>query len=123
MTSIEELWDNVRATKLQLIRSTRFLLLALEEEYTNHPGDARLEHQIAIVSKRFEDLQMEMADDLSFIRKEIKSGHSILEKALADMKQQFEKEKKIFDAGGNNADRLLDLNFRIQEIENSIGRR
>ncbi|PSK93186.1 hypothetical protein [Taibaiella chishuiensis] len=122
MTKIEELWDNVRATKLQLIRSTRFLLLALEEADINNPGDWELEHQIAVVSRRFEALQEEMVDDLAFIKKEVSSGYSILQKALKDMKTQLEKEMKIFEVEGNNADRLLDLNFRIQEIENSIGR-
>ncbi len=122
MAQIEDLWDNVRATKLQLIRSTRFLLLALEEADTNQPGDWELEHQIAVVSRRFESLQEEMVDDLAFIKKEVKSGYSILEKALKEMKMQLEKEMRIFDTEGNNADRLLDLNFRIQEIENSIGR-
>lgn len=123
MTTTEELWDNVRATKLQLIRSTRQLLLSLEEENNNKPGDRDLEHQIAVVSRRFEQLQEEMTDDLSFIKKEIKSGYSILEKALLDMKQQLATEMKIFETKGNNADKLLDLNFRIQEIESSIGKR
>lgn len=123
MTTTEELWDNVRATKLQLIRSTRQLLLALEEESNSRPGDHDLEHQVAVVSRRFEQLQEEMTDDLSFIKKEIRSGYSILEKALLDMKHQLAMEMKIFETKGNNADKLLDLNFRIQEIESSIGKR
>ncbi len=39
------------------------------------------------------------------------------------MKQQLATEMKIFETKGNNADKLLDLNFRIQEIESSIGKR
>ena len=123
MTTTEELWDHVRATKLQLIRSTRHLLLALEEESNSRPGDQDLQHQVAVVSRRFEQLQEEMSDDLSFIKKEIRSGYSILEKALLDMKQQLATEMKVFETNGNNADKLLDLNFRIQEIESSIGKR
>lgn len=123
MTTTEELWDHVRATKLQLIRSTRQLLLALEEESNSRPGDQDLQHQVAVVSRRFEQLQEEMSDDLSFIKKEIRSGYSILEKALLDMKQQLATEMKVFETKGNNADKLLDLNFRIQEIESSIGKR
>ncbi len=69
MITTEELWDNVRATKLQLIRSTRQLLLALEEESNNKPGERDLAHQVAVVSRRFEQLQEEMTDDLFFIKK------------------------------------------------------
>lgn len=114
MNKADELRAEVRIAKNNLIKASKILLHYLEQ--TGQP-DRIMEKEMSLLADRIDFLQDEILYDAQQIAADIPLGHSRLFNALEQLKQQLQIEKKIFDLEGNNADRLLDINFRVQEIE------
>ncbi|GEM_PF-2938010 len=123
--SIEDQWREVRRVKNELIKASKILLHTLETQKEETKGDTTsLDEQIICITQRISYLEEEVMND--FKNKNdfaATSAGIILTNALNELRSQFEKEKKIFDESGENADKLLDMHFRIQEIENSLKRK
>ena len=119
--NLEDLWKNVRLMKSELIKASKVLLHELEQQYESQPYNRELYEQIVCLSQRIDYLQEEVMSDFHN-KMEYSAGpaNEILKSALKELKQQFEKEKRIFDEGGENADKVLDMHFRIKEIESSL---
>jgi len=119
--NLEDLWKNVRLVKNELIKVSKVLLHELEQQYENESYNRDLYEQIICISQRVDYLQEEvMSDFRNKIAYSAGPAKDILKSALKELKQQFEKEKKIFDDGGENADKVLDMHFRIREIESTL---
>lgn len=123
--SIDEQWREVRRVKNELIKASKILLHTLETNKEETQGDTTsIDEQIICITQRISYLEEEVMND--FKNKNdfaATSAGIILTNALNELRSQFEKEKKIFDESGENADKLLDMHFRIQEIENSLKRK
>ena len=120
-TNLEELWKNVRLVKNELIKASKVLLYELERQYESESYNRDLYEQIVCISQRVDYLEEEVTSDFRN-KMEYSAGpaNEILKNALKELRFQFEKEKRIFDSGGDNADKVLDMHFRIQEIESSL---
>jgi len=119
--NLEDLWKDVRLVKNELIKASKVLLHELEQQYESQPYNQELYEQIVCITQRVEYLEEEvMSDFRNKIAYSAGPANEILKSALNELKQQFEKEKKIFDEGGENADKVLDMHFRIKEIESSL---
>lgn len=114
MNKADELRAEVRMAKNNLIKASKILLHYLEQ--TGQP-DRVTEQEMSLLSDRIDFLQDEILYDAQQMASGLPVGHSRLFNALEQLKQQLLVEKKIFDQEGSNADRLLDINFRVQEIE------
>ncbi len=119
--NLEDLWKDVRLVKNDLIKASKILLHELEQQYEIQPENRELYEQIVCIAQRVDYLQEEVMNDFRN-KMEYSAGpaNSILQNALRELKLQFEKEKRIFDEDGENADKLLDMHFRIKEIESSL---
>lgn len=119
MLTTDELRKEVRVAKNNLIKASKILLKHLEE-YDD--GDEDRTRETTLLSERIEFLQEEIMYDVNNLHQDasMSSSEARLRRALLELKQQLAVEKEIFDQQGDNADRLLDISYRIQEIEAAV---
>lgn len=119
MPTTDELRKEVRVAKNHLIKASKILLKHLEE-YDD--GDEDQTRETTLLSERVEFLQEEIMYDVNNLHQyaSMSSSEARLRRALLELKQQLVVEKEIFDQQGDNADRLLDISYRIQEIEAAV---
>lgn len=118
MPTIEELRKDVRIAKNNLIKASKILLKHLEDL-----GDAgEGQREANLLSERIDFLQEEIMYDVNNLQQELGASSSEvrLRRALEELKQQLAIEKELFDQQGDNADRLLDISYRIHEIEAAV---
>ena len=113
MQNTEGLKNELRVAKNSLLRVSKILLHELEQIES---PDEEMQFDINLLSERIGFLEAEIWDDLNRLQAK-DHGKKRLEKALDDLRHQLHVEKEIFNSNGDNADRLLDINFRVQEIE------
>jgi hypothetical protein len=119
MQKIESLKKDLRFAKHNLLKISKILLNELEQ--IDAP-DVETQQDINLLSERVGFLESEIWYDLNSLQGK-DPGTKRLEKALEDLRQQLSVEREIFNTDGNNADRLLDINFRVQEIEEALNAR
>lgn len=113
MSSLETLRTDVRLAKNQLIKASKILLHTLQEQ------EIATSQEIQILNERISYLEEEIKADMQSIIEE-NPGRRRLEIALESLRQQLEIEKELFETEGLNADKVLDLNFRVQEIAEAL---
>ena len=116
MQNIEDLRKELRAAKNNLLKVSKVLLFELEQK--EHP-DEETRQEIDVLTERIGFIEGEIWADLDRLQGK-DPGKQRLEKALETLKQQLYHEKELFANNGDNADKLLDLNFRVQEIEEAL---
>ena len=116
MQDIERLKKELRVVKNNLLKISKILLNELEQ---SESPDEETQYDISLLSERIGFLETEIWDDLNRLQG-ADHGKKRLEMALEDLKERLHIEKEIFNANGGNADKLLDINFRVQEIEEAL---
>lgn len=119
MEHLEQLRKSVRLAKNALIKESKVLLHQLEQLPDANAGTWE---EMQRLSARISYLEEEIMEDVNGAM-HIHPGRSRLQQALTELKQQLASELARFETRGDNADKLLDINFRIQEIEQVLSDR
>jgi len=120
MNNASELRKELRSAKNALLKITKVLLHELEQ--AEHP-DAATQREMQLLHERAGYLEAEIWSDINDRLQTADSGKLRLQNALDELKQQLAVERELFERDGKNADKLLDLNFRVQEIEDALNDR
>lgn len=119
MNNTEELRKELRVAKNNLLKISKILLHELEQSESSDAGTIR---EIELLNERIGYLEAEIWSDINNIQTS-NSGTLRLQNALNELKRQLDIERELFEKEGCNADKLLDINFRVQEIEEALNAR